>query len=54
MAKELVSNIVVKKHAKDKKCTDEFQKLRNLALELKNMQLQVIKDLNKKELIKEI
>ncbi len=31
-----------------KKHTDEFHKLRNLALELKNLQLQVIKDLNKK------
>lgn len=52
MTNVLSEDIKSSKDSKDKKCSDEFQKLRNLALELKNMQLKILKDLNKKEFIK--
>ena len=43
----IVSKANAKAQKKPQKSNDEFSKLKILALELKNMQLQLLKDLNK-------
>lgn len=42
------------KRVKSEQCGDELQKLKAIALELKNMQLQILKEINRNELSSKI